>query len=120
MKEGALDFLTKPVHGAELLERVQAALELDRSRRQAQALPLPLTATLEKLTPREREVLALALAGLGNKEIAARLGISLRTSEGHRSRIYLKTGVTSLLELVRRAADVGLSLADMAQPPAGA
>ncbi len=111
MKQGALDFLIKPVNGAVLLQRVQAALVQDREQRRAAADKRAFEARLRKLTGREREVLVLALAGLANRDISARLGISLRTIEGHRSRIYLKTGVDSLLELARQAANAGVVLA---------
>ncbi len=111
MKQGALDFLIKPVNGAVLLQRIQAALARDREQRRAAAEKRAFEARLEKLTGREREVLVLALAGLANRDISARLGISLRTIEGHRSRIYLKTGVDSLLELARHAANAGVVLA---------
>lgn len=66
-------------------------------------------ARLDKLTRRERDVLALALDGISTKEISDRLGISLRTAETHRSRICLKLEIHSLAELPRMAAQSGLS-----------
>src|SRR5574343_222443 len=72
MKAGAADFLTKPVDGAELLDR---------------------------LTGREKQTLQLALKGWQNKEIARHLGISHRTVEIHRSHILQKTGTANMLEL---------------------
>ena len=110
IKQGAVDFLTKPVNGAELLQRVQAALDLDRKQRQAEALRGQFEARLQKLTSREREILALALSGMANKDISTQLNISMRTIEGHRSRIYLKTGASSLLELAQQAANAGVAL----------
>jgi FixJ family two-component response regulator len=110
MRQGAVDFLTKPVDGELLLERVAAALELDQERRQRNAARQDMALRLTKLTPREREILNLALAGMGNKDIARQLNISLRTIEGHRSRIYLKTGVDSVMELALRAANAGVRL----------
>ena len=105
MKAGAADFLTKPVEGALLLDRVQAALihSCELLHRQENLAAQRQRLTL--LTPREREVMMLALAGHPNKVIANRLGISNRTVEGHRSRILQKTGTTSMLELAQLAAD---------------
>ncbi|TRZ69171.1 MAG: PAS domain S-box protein [Rhodocyclaceae bacterium] len=80
--------------------------------RQAEAARHVFEARLSKLTPRERVVLAFAIAGMPNTVIATRLQISLRTVEGHRARIYLKTGVSSLLELSQQAAAAGVSLID--------
>jgi RNA polymerase sigma factor (sigma-70 family) len=94
MKAGAADFLTKPVEGKLLLERVQAALARSHEAHNERK-------RLATLTDREREILRLAIAGHPNKEIARRLGISHRTVEVHRSRILAKTGA-SLLELSRR------------------
>lgn len=101
IKAGADDFLTKPVNGALLLKQVLAALNRSAGlQRQRETLML--------LTPREHEVMLLALAGHPNKTIATRMGISHRTVEIHRSRIFQKTGVTTLLELTRFVADCRL------------
>lgn len=110
MKRGAEDFLVKPVSGAVLLERVEAALERDRARRQAEAARAAFADLLQRLSAREREVIRLALEGLGNKDIAVRLGVSPRTVEGHRARAYLKTGVASLLELTHLAREAGMDI----------
>lgn len=110
MKQGAVDFLTKPVNGAHLLERVEAALELDRQQREAAQARRAFEARLQKLTAREREVLALAQSGLDNKAMSARLKVSVRTIESHRSRICLRTGVRSLAELAHQATLVGIKL----------
>ncbi|MBS0352397.1 MAG: response regulator transcription factor [Proteobacteria bacterium] len=99
MKAGAADFLTKPVNGALLLDRVQSALALAHARRQAQRVRQNARRKLESLTEREFEILKLATGGQTNKEIARELGISFRTVEVHRSHILLKTGATSLFEL---------------------
>jgi FixJ family two-component response regulator len=110
MKAGAVDFLTKPVDGAALLDRVQATLRLDAAtrrqheqQREQQALQLDRMALL---TRREREVLNLALAGQPNKIIAQQLGISHRTVEVHRSNILSKTSVNNLLELAQQIAGI--------------
>ena len=108
MKAGAMDFLTKPVIGDELLERVRAAFEKSaRLRAQATARE-SLRERLEGLTGREREIMKLVADGLANKEIARSLGISHRTVEVHRARVMQKTGVTNLVELSRLAQACGL------------
>ncbi len=112
MRQGAVDFLAKPVNGALLLERVQSALALHRLQCEAQHQRSLFLGRLHKLTAREREILASALSGRTNKEISTGLRISTRTIEGHRARIYLKMGIGSLLELAQQAALAGVSLAD--------
>ena len=77
MKQGAMDFLTKPVNGALLLQRVQAALDLDRERRHINGARQALLSRLQKLSSRERDVLALALTGTASREIAERLQITV-------------------------------------------
>jgi RNA polymerase sigma factor (sigma-70 family) len=112
MQGGALDFLTKPVNGADLIERVRVALQQDRAARATEQARQDFAARLARLSPREREILVLAVAGKPNKEIAQLLKISYRTIETHRSHILLKAGVNSLLELVRIAAVAGVTLAE--------
>lgn len=73
-------------------------------------------ARLLRLTGREREVLALAIVGMVNKDIANHLRISVRTIEGHRSQIYLKTGANSMLELAQQAVDARFALTGIALP----
>jgi FixJ family two-component response regulator len=109
MKAGAADFLTKPVEGALFLDRVQAALSHSCELLHRQENLAAQRQRLTLLTPREREVMMLALAGHPNKVIANRLGISNRTVEIHRSRILQKTGTTSMLELAQLAAVCGLT-----------
>lgn len=104
LKAGAFDFLEKPVGGALLLARVQEALQADAQRRDRDERRREARARLEQLTVREREVVALALEGLANKQIAGRLGISHRTVEIHRSRALHKAGASSLIELGRLCA----------------
>ncbi len=110
IKGGAVDFLTKPVNGAILLERVKAAMAACLEAQRLEDARSLVRERLDRLTAREREILALAIAGKPNKEIAQELRISHRTIEAHRSRIFLKTGVHSLLELARIAADVGIRI----------
>lgn len=109
MKAGAADFLTKPVDGAELIERIEAALVRARADRESEAARQEARARLAALTEREQEILALAVAGCTNKDIARRLGISFRTVEVHRSHILLKTGAATLIELAQLVAAGGLS-----------
>lgn len=103
VKAGAVDFLTKPVTAKALLESVQAAL-VDSARLHTQAEAIQTAAErLATLTERERQVMALAVEGLHNKEIARDLGISYRTVEIHKARIMHKTGANTLLDLARIA-----------------
>ncbi len=112
--KGAIDFLEKPINGALLMQRVESALNIDRLHRQADLERSLFETRLFTLTQREREVLALALSGIVNKAIARELQISLRTVEGYRMQIYLKLGVSSLLELAQQAASVSINVKDLA------
>ena len=101
MKAGAVDFLEKPFSDTQLLEAVQRAM-IECQRREQQAVAAAdAAARLQKLTPREREVLDLLVNGLSSKEIANVLGGSPRTIEVHRARVHEKLGARSLPELVR-------------------
>lgn len=117
MKAGAADFLTKPVDGALLLERIKTVLARDRVRRDGEAVRQAMRTRLAALTEREREIFTFAISGLPNKEIARRLGISFRTVEVHRSHILLKTGALTLIELARLAAASGIDPASGSPPP---
>jgi FixJ family two-component response regulator len=101
IQAGAADFLTKPVDGRILLQRVQAALLSSAEKLERKAEMRALQQRLATLTGREREVLALVLESHSNKEIARRLGISFRTVEHHRANLMLKSGAGTLLELAR-------------------
>ena len=109
MREGAVDFLVKPVSGEALLASVEQALDRARHRCMAEAASAEESARLDQLTAREREVAELVAAGLPNKEVAYRLGISQRTVEGHRARAMHKLGVRTLPELVRLSLSAGRS-----------
>jgi FixJ family two-component response regulator len=111
MKSGAMDFFEKPVKGEALIARIHEALARDSQQRQDDAIANAAREKLRHLTPRELEVLLLAVHGHQNKEIARRLGISHRTVEVHRSRVMHKTGAATLLDLASVAAAGGL-LAD--------
>jgi two-component system response regulator FixJ len=101
LKNGAFDFLEKPVDDAMLLDVLQNALRVDRERRASATARSSATGRLERLTAREREVLALLAAGRQNREIATHLGISPRTVEVHKARIMEKLDCHSLAEVIR-------------------
>jgi len=103
IKDGAVDFLTKPFTEGDLVEAIQSAVERDRAVRQERAEFETLRGRLASLTPREREVLPLVVSGLLNKQAAAELGISEVTLQIHRSKIMQKMEVVSLADLVRTA-----------------
>jgi FixJ family two-component response regulator len=103
MKDGAHEFLTKPVRGQDLLDAVQKALASDRSLREERAELSAIRARFDSLTPREREVLNLVVAGLLNKQIADELGASELTIKTHRAHVMAKTQADSLAHLVRMA-----------------
>lgn len=108
MKLGAADFLTKPVDGERLLAAIGQALAHNRRARGAAQERQAIAQRLASLTPREREVLALLVEGLLNKQIGAALGMVEKTVKVHRARILHKMQVRSLTALVR--------LVDRAQP----
>ena len=101
MKEGAHEFLTKPVRGQDLLDAVQKALASDRTLRQRRKEANEIRGRFESLTPREKEVLELVVAGLLNKQIADQLGMSELTVKTHRAHVMEKTQAESLAHLVR-------------------
>ncbi|HKB35213.1 MAG TPA: response regulator transcription factor [Gemmataceae bacterium] len=103
IKAGAVDFLTKPVPRQVLLKAVENALARDRESRKARDQDGCLRVCLETLTPRERTVFTLVVAGKANKQIATELGTSERTVKAHRAQVMEKMQVTSLAELVRVA-----------------
>ena len=103
MKEGAHEFLTKPVRGQDLLDAVQKALASDRALRQERREAHEIRARFESLTPREKQVLELVVEGLLNKQIADRLGMSELTVKTHRAHLMEKTQAESLAHLVRMA-----------------
>lgn len=101
MKEGAHEFLTKPVRGQDLLDAVQSAIAGDRTLRQQRQEADQIRVRFESLTPREKQVLELVVAGLLNKQIADQLGMSELTVKTHRAHVMEKTQAESLAHLVR-------------------
>ena len=103
MKAGAVEFLTKPFRKPEFLAAVNEALLRDRESRRRRAETAELEKRLQTLTPRERQVLALVVTGLLNKQIAGELGTTDLTVKAHRGRVMRKMGAQSLADLVRMA-----------------
>ena len=101
IKRGAVDFVPKPYQEQHLLDAINEALRRDAQRRAAPLDASGFSERLQILTPREREVLDLALKGHSSKVIASELGISHRTVEIHRSNLLEKLGVASITELLR-------------------
>ena len=101
MKAGAVEFLTKPVRQQDLLDAIQVAIERGRARREGELSVARIRAAFETLTPREREVTNLVTAGLLNKQIAAKMGISEATVKLHRGQAMRKVNARSLAELVK-------------------
>src|SRR6266498_3128347 len=108
MKQGAFDFLTKPVKDKDLLTAVRAAIETDAFVRREKAKMSEILARLDKLTPRERELLEHVVAGKLNKQIAADLGITEATVKMHRARVIAKMKVQSVAELARLTERCGI------------
>ncbi|MGO9994391.1 MAG: response regulator transcription factor [Steroidobacteraceae bacterium] len=106
MRHGAFDFLEKPFHDQDLIDRVRRALEEDAGNRRRLIETDRIPRRLDSLTAREREVLQLVSTGKLNKVIAADLGVSRRTIEVHRARLMEKLGVRSLAQLVRIVMDL--------------
>jgi FixJ family two-component response regulator len=108
MKAGAVDFLTKPFRDQDFLDAIQKAVERDRDGRAQEAEVTESRRRFNSLTPREREVMALVVAGKLNKQIAAELGTSETTAKVHRGQVMKKMQVQSLPDLVRMAERLGL------------
>jgi FixJ family two-component response regulator len=101
MKEGAFDFLTKPVASKELIDRIREAFKWEDGQDDSNPKEQIFMTRISHLSEREKEVLPLAAAGMQNKEIAQQLGISHRTVEIHRINILKKTGYHNFVELAR-------------------
>jgi FixJ family two-component response regulator len=100
MRAGAVDFVEKPFSRQELLDRVHAAIEISVALHKKNESRAEIAQRLGKLTDRERQVMDLMVAGHQTKEIAIELGISPKTVDNHRSRVFEKTGADGVAELV--------------------
>jgi len=98
IKQGAVDFLTKPVHDSDLIEAIHDAIEKNRISRQARVISNELQQRLATLTQREREVLVRVVSGKKNRHIAADLGTVEKTIKVHRAHLMKKLKVGSLAE----------------------
>lgn len=103
MKAGAIEFLSKPFRDQSLLDAIQAGIARDRIRRREAVVLADLRTRLDSLTEREREIMALVVSGLMNKEVAAALQVSEVTVKVHRGHLMHKMRAKSLPELVRMA-----------------
>jgi FixJ family two-component response regulator len=112
MKAGAVEFLTKPVRPRDLQEAIRVTIERDRSAYAARREVDALRERYQRLTPREREVLARVVAGQLNKQIAAALATSERTVKFHRAHLMEKMAAGSIAELVQMVAQLGLQEGD--------
>jgi len=101
VKRGAVDFIQKPFDDQVLLGRIEQAISLDAETRRDQAEQADVAARLARLTPREREVMDLLVAGMASKQIAFKLGLSRKTVDIHRAHVMMKLGIDSLADLVR-------------------
>jgi len=108
MKAGAVDFLAKPFRDQDLLDAVATAVQRDRQRREHENVVADLRTRFARLTPREREIMALVAAGLMSKQIAAQVELSETTVKVHRSHIMKKIGARSVPDLVRMAGALGV------------
>jgi FixJ family two-component response regulator len=117
MKAGAVDFLTKPFRDQDMLDAVMRALTKDRERRDALGAVADLRQRYESLTPRQNELFVLVVAGLMNKQIAARLEVSEVTVKIHRGIMMKKMAAGSVAELVRMAEALGVGSPARQQAP---
>jgi FixJ family two-component response regulator len=108
MKAGAVEFLTKPVKGQELRAAIQTAIGRHTAELKATGETADVQKRFEQLTSREREVMALVVAGKLNKQAADDLGTTERTIKFHRAHIMQKMGAASLADLVRMAEKIDI------------
>lgn len=111
MKNGAVDFLMKPFDDEELIEAVKRALARGEEQLRKRAERREARGRIDKLTPREFDVLRFVVTGLLNKQIAAELHTAEKTIKVHRGRVMQKLGVTSVPDLVRISQRAGVSAA---------
>jgi FixJ family two-component response regulator len=108
MKAGAVDFLTKPVRQQALLAAIGAAIARARANRSRESVLRDLNEAHARLTPRERQVLALVAQGWLNRAIATELAVSVRTVKAHRAQVMHKMRLASVAELVLASTQLGL------------
>jgi two-component system response regulator TtrR len=113
MKQGAFDFLEKPIDAELLFPLLDQALARHRQDRDSRQRSLEIARRLGELSPREREVMELVISGRMNKQIAGELAISEKTVKAHRGRVMAKFGARSVAELVKLCGELGI-----ATPPA--
>jgi len=109
MKKGAVDFLPKPFGDQELIDAIHRALAQHERFRHERSEQQEIETRLERLTPREREVMEHVITGRLNKQVAGELGTSEKTIKVHRARVMEKMEAESLAELVRMVARVGIN-----------
>ena len=110
MKAGALEFLTKPFDDQQLLDAIEQGIARCRSGKQREEKLLELQLRYQSLTPRERQVFALVVRGLLNKQIAGELGTAEKTVKIHRGQVMRKMEAASLPDLVRMAEKLPITL----------
>jgi len=108
IKEGAVEFLTKPFRDQDLLDIIQQALKTDEAARKHPARAAELRRRYESLTPREREVMQFVISGMLNKQIASELGTSEVTVKMHRGQAMHKMEAESVIELLRMAEAIAI------------